>query len=123
MTEPAKLCPACRQSVLADGRCPECGHAEPGAKDKYGPNRAVLWIIFWALFLGTPVLALAAGARGFGPLFGSGILSAGFVLSKLFTRDRTMFTIMGFVFAAGIFAIYLGIFFVGCLVMLNGHPL
>ncbi len=120
MTESANLCPACRQSFLSDGICPECGYSDPNAKPRSSSNRAALWVIFWALFLGTPVLALVSGAQGFVPLLGAGTIGAGFMLSRLFVKNEALFVVMGFMFAAGIFAIYLGIAFVGCLVMMKG---
>jgi hypothetical protein len=85
------------------------------------PGCPALWVCFWVLFLGTPPLALVTLASGGGfALLGIGTIAAGFVLSKLFAKNDTAFFTLGIVFTVGIFAIYLGIAFVGCIAMLKG---
>jgi len=82
-----------------------------------------MWAVFLALFLGSPVLALLAGAQGIMPVLAMGTLASGFLLSKLFAKDSAMFVLLGILFSAGILAIYIGVAFVGCLVLLKGSSI
>lgn len=126
MDEPSGICPSCNSSGLINGACPVCGYSETGAprantNPRSGPGRVALWAWFWSLFLGTPVLGLLTAARGGGLMvFGIGTIAAGFVLSRLFTKNDGMFFVLGIVFSVGIFAVYFGIAFVGCLAMMKG---
>jgi hypothetical protein len=65
---------------------------------------------------------LAASARlGGGILFLAipGAIIAGFSLAKVYTKTPATFVATGILFTVGVLVIYLGILFVGCLVMLN----
>jgi hypothetical protein len=129
MSNPEYACPQCGKSVLVDGNCPLCGFRMPDSlrqsdQRPRDSNRARLWIWFWVLFLGTPVISILGLATRFAPpaimlLFG-GVIGSGFVLARLFAKDSAMFVVLGIVFSVGVAAIYFGIVFVGCLAMMKG---
>lgn len=126
MSNPENICPSCGRSALINGDCPLCGFRMPESLRQTARNnrRADLWVAFWLLFLGSPFLTLAGFAtRAVGlaillPL--AGTIGAGFVLARLFAKNSAMFFVLGIVFSIGVAAVYFGIFFVGCLVMMKG---
>ena len=129
MSNPDNICPACGQSNLVNGTCPLCGFSETnlergGDQPMSRRGRAKLWVWFWLLFLGTPVLSvlgLASPGGGIGVIFLlAGTIGAGFVLARIFAKDSTMFIVLGIVFSVGVAAVYFGIVFVGCLMVLKG---
>jgi hypothetical protein len=127
---PVRKCRKCSAditSAIESGarRCPACG---TNIKKHFvrGSKRNALWVLFWLIFLGTPVVSLAAanhhGMVGFRIAIVGDIL-AGFALSALMRREGEDFIGMAFIFAFGIFFVYLGVFFVGCLVVLSNTDL
>lgn len=119
------LCRDCGNDVTAliaagESICPNCGSAwETTASDEKG--RGGLWLLFFAIFLGTPVLTLLSLRSGalsvlilpFGAFF------AGSVLSQLFVRDTAARAVMTVVFGFMVLVVYAGIVFVGCLASLK----
>lgn len=104
-------------------------------------------LCFWLCFLLTPVAVLLVGLQatlfrgiGSGPAgqflrmmvpfgvvgaFAAGALGAGYCLAKLHAKPRTTAGLIGatVAFAVGLAVVYLGILFVGCLVMVERFKL
>jgi hypothetical protein len=129
MSNPDNTCPQCGKSALINGDCPLCGFHMPeslrqGDRSARENNRAGLWTWFWLLFLGTPVLGILGVATRAVELVVllllAGTIGAGFVLARIFAKDSAMIIVLGIVFSVGVAAIYFGIVFVGCLVMMKG---
>lgn len=124
MNNPVKTCPACQIGRLTGGLCPLCGYLEEaGAPEapqyRSRKNRGVLWACFFASFLGSPVLALLTARSGGLSILGLGTIISGFILSRLFAKSETAFVALGIMFSLGIFAVYVGVAFVGCIALLN----
>lgn len=125
-------CPHCQIELpenYAAGSCPSCGHtlltpAESKAPESPARNKATYWLVFWLAFFGSPILGLLAGAarvrEGILLLPFLGAMIAGFALAKVFTKTTAAYIATGILFTIGVLAIYLGIIFVGCLVIV-GH--
>jgi hypothetical protein len=124
-------CPHCQGELLEnyqETRCPNCGcdlaALQKSTVNPGTPDKAKWGLIFWLAFLGTPILVLlAAGARARGgalliPVIGA--IVAGFSLAKIYTKTPAAFFAVGIIFTIGVLAIYVGIIFVGCLVVM-GH--
>jgi len=125
-------CPACKEILPPDFSepwCPFCGCdlAHPGSSKL--PNitsgkKPNCWPIFWLAFLGAPILGLlsafttSGGATLIFPV--AGAIVAGFSLAKMFTKSPVAFAIVGISFSLGILVVYVGIIFVGCLVVAQG---
>jgi hypothetical protein len=79
-------------------------------------------LVFWVAFFGSPILGLlAASARVGGAILFlaiPGAMIAGFSLAKVYTKTPVTFIAIGILFTIGVLAVYLGIMFVGCLVIL-----
>jgi hypothetical protein len=79
-----------------------------------------MWACFWAVFLATPVVSLLAiRSGGLLPILSIGTISGGYVLSKLFARSGTDIFLTTVLFSIGLFVVYAGIAFAGCLVVLT----
>ena len=124
-------CPHCQAELPSDyiaESCPSCGRhlsTQAEAKPPELPiqSKSIYWLVFWLAFFGSPILGLlAASARlGGGILFLAipGAIIAGFSLAKVYTKTPATFVAVGILFTVGVLVIYLGILFVGCLVMLK----
>jgi len=124
-------CPGCKESLPPDFSepwCPFCGCdlAHPGSSEppKAPVKKQSYWPIFWLAFLGAPVLGLLSASTNIGggillfPILGA--IVAGFALAKIFTKSPATFAVAGILFSLGIFVVYVGIVFVGCLVVAQG---
>jgi hypothetical protein len=121
-----QICPHCTSDVTAafakgENKCPFCG-ARLGNRLVNGVFRTGLWILFWLLFLGTPgyyLFALKTNAvPDFRPLL-IGIVGSGTVLSAFFSRSVVAIIPWAILFTIGVGVVYLGILFVGCLVLMT----
>lgn len=122
MDSPAKPCPHCHQDVswaLANGaeHCPACGNAlSPKFLD--GISRGGRWILFWVVFVLTPILAAAmAAGGGWLPVLILGTLFNGGILASLFAKKPVTFALWTVVLGIMLCVAYVGILFVGCLVL------
>ena len=123
----SETCRTCGKDVsltVANGEtvCPFCGHSLLPPTEG-GLSRGNLWFLFWAVFLGTPLLTFLSFRTS--PLSGmtftaTGLLFAGGILSKLFVNSHIGRIVMTILFAFLLLVVYGGIFFVGCLVAMNG---
>ena len=104
------------------------------------PRKKFWWLLFWLSFLGTPaavaltifipdfpnpiaVLLKLPVARQDFLIFGSilsGAMFSGFCLAKIFAKSTTALVIGGICCTLGVIALYVGIFFVGCLMTFSG---
>jgi hypothetical protein len=87
-------------------------------------NRRKLWFCFWLLFIVTPslfVISLFAGGNSTPGLPISillvGSVITGFLLAKLSAKTFPGFVALGILYSAGVVVVYLGVAFVGCLVV------
>jgi hypothetical protein len=125
MNAPAQLCRECRKDISeavagGDTICPWCG-CPVKAEGIGGMSRGWLWALFWAIFLGTPVLALVSvRVGGTIPIFLTGAFVAGGILSRLFTKTRGASVGMTLAFGVMLLVVYGGIAFAGCMIALNG---
>ncbi|MDB6022084.1 MAG: hypothetical protein JWQ04_1941 [Pedosphaera sp.] len=125
MDAPINICRECRkdvsQSVAAgEAICPWCGCSFKAA-DNGGMTRGWLWALFWAVFLGTPAVTLVSISSGAGiPLFITGAIFSGYILARLFAKNKTASVLMTIVFTGLLLVVYGGIAFAGCLVMMQG---
>jgi hypothetical protein len=124
-------CPHCQTELpedFADESCPACGralptHIEPKASDIVAEEKAMYWGIFWLAFIGAPIICLIALLLRVGPVFLFlpliGAIIAGFSLAKVYTKTPTSFVVTGILYTLAVLIIYVGILFVGCLVVLS----
>jgi hypothetical protein len=114
----------------ASGFCPSCGGNlfEPPFKPAgtKGPvNKPLYWAIFWAAFFIFPAITLLAASLRRNPDFLFlpivGAVICGFALAKIFTKPPMPFSLSVFIMTVGVLAIYLGIIFVGCLVVVGSQ--
>ena len=84
-------------------------------------EKTFLWVIFWMALFGAPLLTWAGAANatsgGFLLLPLVGALVAGFSLAKIYTKTPLAFAGMWIVYTIVVLIIYVGILFVGCLVL------
>ena len=125
-------CPHCQEELpgnYAGGSCPSCAQDLPAQAEAKPPepparNKASCWLVFWLAFFGTPILTfvIVSTRAGAGILFLPvlGALIAGFSLAKVYTKTPGTFIAAGILMSLGVMAIYVGIIFVGCLVIM-GH--
>ena len=79
--------------------------------------------LFWWVFLTTPLIAFGAAFLnpGFMLFFASaGSLVAGFMLAGSITQNQNKMVLLGIACSLGVGVVYLGLFFVGCLVAISG---
>ena len=125
-------CPDCYQELPETPgleSCPKCGYilAKPPAPVPTAAplqKQTIYWGVFWVAFIVGPLFGiLAASTRQIrGALWFSlaGPIVAGFALAKIFTKTPGMFVLAGIFYAIGVIAIYIGIAYVGCLVIAGG---
>jgi hypothetical protein len=118
-----QICPRCASNVTAagDNRCPVCG-AKLKNRLVNGAFRTGLWVFFWLVFLGTPAFFFLTmpldTLPNFWPLV-VGAVASGVILSLLVTRSALALIPWVMLFTIGFCAVYVGILFVGCLVLAN----
>jgi hypothetical protein len=120
-----KPCPTCGKDVadpIAKGEliCPSCASPLAHAGEP-GTSRAILRLSFWAMFLGTPVLAILTAKGGAGFLFLiAGAFVAGGILARLYAKNEGARVSMTVLFGFMLLFVYCGIAFAGCLLILKG---
>jgi len=142
-------CPSCGQLCSSQqvGDPPPLP-AQPGLDRNQTPAERRRWrLCFWLCFLLSPVAVLLVGMQtsllrgiGSGPAaqflrmmvpfgvlgtFAAGALGAGYCLAKLHAKPRTTGGLIGatVAFAVGLTVVYVGILFVGCLVIVERFKL
>ena len=113
---------------MGEEACPICGYrleSSRNARILSGPDRRWLWLWFWGVFIGTPVLALLSAQFRQGavaiPLMLVGTLVSGFLLAAVTKKNDSGLVVYAILYSAGLFVVYLGVAFVGCLVTLNNQ--
>ncbi len=126
-------CPHCQAELPendAAQSCPACGRILPPiieskAPDAVPKDNSLCWMTFWAAFFSFPIICLLGLYAGGNPVFLFlvliGAIIAGFSLAKIYAKTPTSFVVMGILYTLGVLAIYLGILFVGCLVVAGVH--
>lgn len=120
---PGEKCRDCGNDIsgaIAAGEsvCPNCGCY---FRTPVTINRRRIWGLFWAVFLGTPVLTLVSLRSGQGfLLLIAGAFVAGGILSRLFTKDSSVDILKSILFGVLVLVVYVGIAFAGCLVVMSG---
>lgn len=116
MKAASTICSKCKSDnseAISKGAsaCLVCGcWLDPDAAPVAPVSRWKLWLSFWLLFLGTPVVFLMSS--GFRPALIdwaaliTAVVGAGFTLSKIFTRKTWSFVVLGIVFSISVFASY-----------------
>ena len=111
--EKAGVCPWCRQNVSV----PPVSESA-----KRSQEQATAWLIFWAAFIGTPVLTFGLVAANFPaglllPIIGCVV--AGFALAKATSKSAKSFVASGILYSFLVLVVYVGILFIGCVAVMS----